>query len=85
MGVSKLTPATLKPDEGVIEKLESALKHAKAGRLREVIIIGSWTGGEYFHNASFKEGPLLIGYIEMAKWKIISDMERNENSPEPLD
>jgi hypothetical protein len=85
MSIAKLTPATLKPDEGVIEKLESALRHAKAGRLREVIILGSWIGGEYFHNASFKEGPLFVGYIEMAKWKIISDMEKNEDSPESLD
>jgi hypothetical protein len=73
----KLKSATTQPDQEVIKKLEIALAKARDGKLREVLIIGSYEGGGYFHNASFKDGPLMLGYLAMVQFSVASIMDSN--------
>jgi hypothetical protein len=59
----KLKPATAIPVPAVIEILELALKLAKDGELRDIVISGTLTGGMFYHACKFTEGPMLAGQL----------------------
>tara|TARA_R110002074_G_scaffold136992_1_gene281888 strand:+ start:334 stop:495 length:162 start_codon:yes stop_codon:yes gene_type:complete len=53
MSVSKLTPATARANQDVIEVMEKCLAMAKDGDLRNVVVVGEVAGGMYYENVAF--------------------------------
>ena len=70
MNVSKLTPATMKPNQDVVEAMEKCLALAKNGELRNVVIVGEVAGGLYYENVSFENGAALLGHISQAAFAV---------------
>jgi len=70
MSVSKLTPATAKPNQDVIEVLERCLALAKDGELRNVVVVGEVAGGMYYEDVSFENGATLLGHIVRAAFAV---------------
>ena len=70
MSVTKLTPATVKANQDVIEVMEQCLALAKDGELRNVVIVGEVSGGMYYENVAFENGATLLGHIARAAFAV---------------
>tara|TARA_R110000796_G_scaffold68034_2_gene156032 strand:- start:545 stop:790 length:246 start_codon:yes stop_codon:yes gene_type:complete len=70
MSVSKLTPATARANQDVIEVMEKCLAMAKDGDLRNVVVVGEVAGGMYYENVAFENGATLLGHIARAAFAV---------------
>lgn len=59
------------PVKLVVSALEEALGEAKAGKLRNVVIVGDLTGNLTFCMCGMDNRILLLGYLEMARWNVL--------------
>ena len=65
--VQRLEDANSKPEQKVIDALEEALAMAKSGEMRSVVITGDLIGNEWYSNAKFIDGLVLLGHLDIAK------------------
>ena len=63
---------TCNPD--VVEVLENCLALAVAGDLRNVVVISEYRGGDYYEDAAFENGTLLLGSISRAEYAVHTRM-----------
>ncbi len=59
------------PVKTVVVALEEALVKAKAGELRNVVIVGDLTGNLTFISSGMDDRICLLGYLEMARWNVL--------------
>jgi hypothetical protein len=79
MSVSKLTPATMKANQDVVEVMEKCLAMAKDGDLRNVVIVGEVAGNLYYENVAFENGATLLGHIARAAFAVNRGMGEHEH------
>lgn len=65
--VTHLSEHRPEPCRHAVDILEHALAQAKAGELRNVVVIGDWPGGDVYRAAGFDSIFELLGRIEVAR------------------
>jgi hypothetical protein len=72
MSVTPLRPATAAPDLDVIDKLETALRLAKAGELRDVVIAGNMTENRVLTIYATNDRVSLAGQLTFLLHRVAS-------------
>lgn len=75
--LQKLQDANSKPNQDVIAALEDALDLARSGEMRSVVITGDLIGNEWYSNAKFLDGLVMLGHLDIAKQAVRSGMSRD--------
>ncbi len=65
--ITRLSEVKLPPHEAVIESLELALKDARSGKARGVLILINTQEGTEHHAAGIWDGPAILWALE--NWK----------------
>ena len=74
--VQKLQDANSKPNQDVIDALEYALSLARSGQMRSVVVTGDLIGNEWYSEAKFSDGLVLLGHLDIAKQAVRRGMDR---------
>lgn len=75
--LQKLQDANSKPNQDVIAALEDALDLARSGEMRSVVITGDLIGNEWYSNAKFLDGLVMLGHLDIAKQAVRRGMSRD--------
>ena len=81
--VSDITPVSNRAVEEVVDALEDALAEARAGRIRNVAIVGEASSGNmYYTNWGLENNMLLLGHLSRLSHQIhaVMDCESGEAS-----
>ncbi len=68
--VSPLKNANAEPVEEVIDVLEGALKMAKTGELRSIVLVGDCTGNLIWRHCAMKDRTTLLGHLSHAAFTV---------------
>lgn len=76
MSVDRIIPIESRPVAAVVEALEEALEEARAGRIRNVAIVGeAQSGNAYYTNFGLENNMLLLGHLSRLSHQIHSAMD----------
>lgn len=67
-----ITPIKQEAEADVIEELEKALELAKAGKLRTIVLVGAFRGGDHYISYSTDNIYDTVGAIENMKFRLLA-------------